>query len=287
LVAVASACAAALMVLGVIIYVATDKGQIRIDVKDTLITNTIGIRLRRIPAGSFFMGSRDGDAQADGDERPGHDARLGAFYLGETEVTQGQYRAVTGESPSHFKGSDDLPVEKVSWLEAVRFCNALSQKEGLRPYYRIAGDDVSVPDWKGAGYRLPTEAEWEYACRAGPGGAGAFCFGDDAGQLGRYAWYNANSDSKTHPVGQKLPNAFGLFDMHGNVWEWCWDWRAPYGANPAIDPVGPRMASFRVIRGGSWNSISRSTRSAYRSWNAPEIWHDYLGFRLARVRSEP
>jgi serine/threonine-protein kinase len=170
---------------------------------DSLITNSLGMTLKLIPAGTFMMGSsNEMDAQADDNEMPRHEVRISwAFYLGVTEVTQGQYRAVTGESPSHFKGSDDLPVEQVSWLDAVRFCNALSVKEGLTPFYRIEGDEVSVPDWKGAGYRLPTEAEWEYAVRAGPGGAGVYSFGDDASQLGRYAWYDANSENKTHPVG--------------------------------------------------------------------------------------
>jgi formylglycine-generating enzyme required for sulfatase activity len=254
---------------------------------ETLITSSIGMRLKLIPAGRFFMGSRDGDAQAYGDEKPGHDVRLGAFYLGETEVTQGQYRAVAGESPSHFKGSDDLPVERVSWRDAVRFCNALSQREGLSPYYRIEGEAVSVPDWKGSGYRLPTEAEWEYACRAGPGGVGAFCFGDDVGQLGRYAWYGTNSDGKTHPVGQKLANAFGLYDMHGNVLEWCWDGYARYDAKPAVDPVGPLKAALRVIRGGSWRNNPRDCRSANRNRSAPVYRLSDLGFRVARVRSGP
>jgi predicted Zn finger-like uncharacterized protein len=256
---------------------------------DSLITNSIGMTLKLIPAGMFFMGSsKDLDPQAGDDEIPRHEVRISrAFYFGVTEVTQGQYRDVMEESPSHFEGSDDLPVEHISWLDAVKFCNVLSAKEGLAPFYRIEGDEVSVPDWKGAGYRLPTEAEWEYAGRAGSGGAGVYSFGDDAGQLGRYAWYDANADSKTRPVGQKSPNAFGLFDMHGNVWEWCWDGYAPYDAKVAVDPVGPLLrAASRVVRGGSWSNEPHGCRSANRDRLAPDFRGNYgrLGFRVARVR---
>lgn len=244
------------------------------------------MKLKLIPAGTFLMGSsKDVDPNTFDSEMPRHEVRISrAFYLGVTEVTQGQYRAVTGESPSLFKGSDDLPVERVSWLDAVKFCNALSAKEGLTSFYRIEGDKVSAPDWKGAGYRLPTEAEWEYACRAGPGGTGAYSFGDDATQLDRHAWYDGNSGRTTHPVGQKAPNAFGLYDMHGNVYEWCWDGFAPYDAKAAVDPVGPFEASARVYRGGNWGSDPRCARSAIRSWSASWFRLSGLGFRVARVR---
>ena len=252
-----------------------------------ITSRALGIRLRRIPTGKFLMGSsKDRDPQAYDDETPQHEVRISrAFYLGVTEVTQGQYRAVTGESPSHFQGSDDLPVERVSWFDAIRFCNALSDKEGLTSFYRIEGDDVSVPDWKGEGYRLPTEAEWEYAGRAGPGGTGAYSFGDDAAQLGQYAWYRDNSEGKTHPVGQKAPNAWGLFDMHGNVYEWCWDGYASYEAQAAVDPIGPLRATSRVLRGGSWYSLARLVRAAYRFRDDPSDRSSNIGFRCGRVRS--
>ncbi len=253
------------------------------------ITNTLGMKLVLIPAGEFDMGSDASDPGALPNEQVAgkkHRVRITRpFYLGTTEVTQGQYRAVTDANPSFFKGSDDLPVEQVSWLDAIRFCNALSTKEGLTPFYRIEGDDVSVPDWKGPGYRLPTEAEWEYACRAGPGGAGAYGFGDDAAQLGRHAWYKANSEGKIHPVGQKVPNAWGLFDMHGNVWEWCWDRFGAYEAGPVVDPVGPSDGSDRVIRGGSWSHAAESCRAAFRFRNSPTRTNYNLGLRLARVPS--
>jgi formylglycine-generating enzyme required for sulfatase activity len=249
-----------------------------------LITNSLSMTLKLIPAGTFWMGSsKDRDPQAYDDEMPRHEVRISrAFYLGVTEVSQGQYRAVTGKSPSYFKGSDDLPVEQVSWNDAITFCNKLSEKERLKPYYQFGAGAVSDGD----GYRLPTEAEWEYAARAGPGGAGAYSFGDDPVQLDRYAWYRANAHETTHPVGsRKLPNAFGLFDMHGNVSEWCWDWKAPYEAMAAVDPVGPLTASRRVIRGGSWFNDGEYCRSATRNDFTPSYQGIFVGFRVARVPS--
>ena len=141
-------------------------------------------------------------------------------------------------------------METVSWLDAVNFCNKMSEKDKRTPFYRINGTDVA--DVGGNGYRLPSEAEWEYACRAGS--ATLFPFGDDAGKLGEHAWYSSNSQSKTHQVGQKRPNAWGLYDLLGNVWEWCGDWydEKYYASWLAADPPGPTKASYRVFRGGSW-----------------------------------
>jgi len=162
------------------------------------MTNSIGMKLVEIPSGEFMMGSDDGNP----DERPIHRVVISQdFWIGIYEVTQAQYKAVMDKNPSKFQG-DDLPVETVSWHDAERFCRRLSQMEG-----RL--------------YRLPTEAEWEYTCRAGS--TAKFCFGDDSSALGDYAWYTGNYDSQTHSVGQRLPNAFGLHDMHGNVLEWCQD----------------------------------------------------------------
>jgi formylglycine-generating enzyme required for sulfatase activity len=184
-----------------------------------------------------------------------------------------------GNNPSHFKGWDDLPVECVSWLDAVEFCNRLSEREKRTPFYRINGTEVTVLG--GKGYRLPTEAEWEYACRAGS--STLYPFGDNASALGEFAWHTENSERKTHPVGQKSPNAWGLYGMLANVWEWCADsYEAKHHASsPAAEPPGASGASRRVFCGGRWYCDPRLCRSAFRNWYVPEARGYDLGFRLA------
>jgi formylglycine-generating enzyme required for sulfatase activity len=240
--------------------------------------NTIGMKLVLIPAGEFLMGSPDSDKDAQADEKPQHRVRITRpFYLGAYEVTQGQFQAVTGMNPSRFKGSDDLPMECVSWEDAMAFCSRLNELE--------------KGQLQGEIYRLPTEAEWEYACRAGT--STRFGFGDDEGALGEYAWFAGNRDGKQHhPVGQKRPNAWGLYDMHGNVLEWCWDWYEwKYYVNlPGTDPSGASGSWGRVCRGGSWvwwSDYPRFCRVAYRNANTPGCRLDCLGFRVARVGSGP
>ena len=167
-----------------------------------------------------------------------------------------------GENPSTFKVSRN-PVETVFWTNAVEFCNRLSKSEGVE-------------------YRLPTEAEWECACRAGT--STTYSFGDDASKVGQYMWYTYNSDLTTHPVGQKLPNAWGLYDMHGNVWEWCQDWYGHYGSeNVLIDPTGSASGKYRVLRGGSFAHRPKDVRSANRHSLQPDNRGDGIGFRLART----
>jgi formylglycine-generating enzyme required for sulfatase activity len=187
-----------------------------------------------------------------------------------------------GENPSSFQGSNDLPVESVSWLDAILFCNKLSEREKRSPFYQVNGTEVSLLG--GYGYRLPTEAEWEYACRAKS--TTLYPFGDDAGNLGEHAWFDGNSERKTHPVGQKLPNAWGLYDMLGNVWEWCADCYDPnyYASSPPADPPGPSGVSHRVIRGGSWGNDPWYCRPAIRSRFAPDSRNFILGFRVAAVQ---
>ena len=220
--------------------------------------NSIGMKFVRVPAGSFDMGSNSGD----GDEKPVHGVTISrSFYLQATEVTQGQWRSVMGNNPSYFEG-DDLPVESVSWNDVQKFIRKLNAREG------------------GNKYRLPTEAEWEYAARAGS--TGKYCFGDDEGRLGEYAWYKSNSGARSHPVGGKRANTWGLYDMHGNVWEWVQDWYGDYSSGSSTDPVGRSTGSNRVARGGGWHDTAGDCRSAYRGWYGPGYGGSGLGFRLAR-----
>jgi formylglycine-generating enzyme required for sulfatase activity len=216
-------------------------------------------------------------------EQPQHSVEITRpFLLGVHEVTQGQYRAVTGKNPSRFNESEYLPVEQVSWSDAVGFCNKLSEREGRKPCYRITRNEVTIAS--GDGYRLPTEAEWEYACRAGT--PVLYGFGDDDGALGEYAWHFPNSDRHTHAVGQKRPNQWGLHDMLGNVWEWCTDGYDVnyFSSSPAIDPPGAPRALNRVVRGGAFECFAGFCRPAFRGKFAPRDRHEFLGFRVVRVR---
>jgi len=228
------------------------------------VTNSIGMKLRLIPAGEFMMGSPATESGRGANETQHRVSITKPFYLAVTEVTQEQYQKVMGKNPSQFKGPQN-PVEMVSWTDAVEFCRKLS----------------AMPAEKTAGhvYRLPTEAEWEYACRAGT--TTAYGFGDDASGLGDYGWFRNNSDSKTHPVGEKKPNAWGLHDMHGNVMEWCQDWYGDYRSGSATDPTGATSGSFRVFRGGSWINFAVTCRSAHRIRFPPGIQFN-LGFRVLR-----
>ena len=237
------------------------------ELKSNLITEDLGnnvkLEMVTIPAGSFTMGSDESDYDY---EKPQHQVKLQEFYLGKYPVTQEQYQAIMGNNPSKFKDNPKNPVENVSWNDAQSFCQKLNQKTGKK-------------------YRLPTEAEWEYACRAGT--QTRYYFGDDEKQLGEYAWFDKNSDSKTHPVGQKKPNNWGLHDMSGNVWEWCEDpWHDSYANKPEdIKNSGSSIwsdsnESRHILRGGSWNLNSRFCRSADRSRNDAGYGYNYLGFRL-------
>jgi formylglycine-generating enzyme required for sulfatase activity len=183
-----------------------------------------------------------------------------------------------GKNPSSFKGADHLPVESVSWLDAVEFCNALSAVENRKAFYRINSTEVTLVG--GNGYRLPTEAEWEYACRAGS--TTLYPFGDDHAMMSNYSWCRDNSEGKTSPVARTQANAWGLHDMLGNVWEWCADGYDEnyYVSSPPADPRGAAGAAYRVVRGGSWDSFPWHCRPAYRGGSGPEYWYDYLGFRV-------
>ncbi len=226
-------------------------------------TNSIGMEFVLIPAGSFTMGSSTGDK----DEQPPHDVKISqSFYLQTTEVTQGQWKQVRGDNPSKFNQcGDDCPVENVSWEDAKRFIEKLNRAEKTQVY------------------RLPSEAEWEYACRAGT--TTDYSFGNDAGELGEYAWYSGNSKDRTQRVAGKEPNSWGLYDMHGNVWEWVEDdYHDSYNRAPADGRawVEKPRGSNGVLRGGSWLFGAAFCRSANRSGNSPVARRFDLGFRVSR-----
>ena len=245
-----------------------------------VITNSVGMKMVLLPIGEFPMGSRDSDLNAKDDEKPRHLVRITQpFYLGIHPVTQQQYQRVIGGNPSHFGGDPDRPVDTVSWNDAQEFCRLLSALEEEKE--------------AGRAYRLPTEAEWEYACRAS--GEGQYCFGDSADGLDRHAWFSVNSSATTQPVGQKKPNAWGLCDVHGNVWEWCADVYGPdyYAQSPRDDPPGPSPATDsqrarpRVLRGGAWSSWPPYLRCACRRPSAPGDREQNYGFRVAATGPSP
>ncbi len=230
-----------------------------------------------IPPGTFVLGSPVTEKDRSIWEGPQVTVTLTrAFWMGKCEVTQGEYQAVMGNNPSFFKGDTNLPVESVSWRDATNYCGKLTQQE------RQAG---RLPP--GFVYRLPTEAEWEYACRAGT--TTRFSYGDDLNytNLGQYAWYGANSGNTTHPVGQKKPNPWGLNDLHGNVWEWCLDWwKDSLPEGPVTDPKGPSTGSSRVDRGGGFADLGGICRSASRDSCAPQNFvYKFLGFRVVLAPS--
>ena len=233
------------------------------------ITNTIGMEFRLIPSGEFMMGSPK-DEPDRGDDESQHRVEISeAFYLGKYEVTQGQWKEVMGTSPwkdevLKVNEGDDYPATNVSWDDAVEFCKKLSRREGVE-------------------YRLPSEAEWEYACRAGS--ETDYSFGVDAADLGKHAWFNDGIGERyAHEGGQKLGNNFGLYDMHGNVCEWCGDWYRDdyYESSPPRDPMGPDEGSDRVNRGGTWLNGAQNCRSAFRYGNSPDYRYFNLGFRVLR-----
>jgi len=241
-----------------------------------------------IPAGTFQMGNTGKYSSSwTDDEKPGHTVTISkSFYMSKYEVTQKQYESVMGANPSSFNG-DSLPAENVNWYDAVEFCNKLSEKEGLTKCYTINGTNVSC-NWEANGYRLPTEAEWEYACKAGTTTDTylgnifvSLCEFDSI--LNSIGWYCGNS-GVTKEVGKKFPNAFGLYDIIGNVTEWCWDWynNTYYVSSDSIDPKGAEYGSSRSLRGGSWFNYASYTRSSTRYGHTPETVKNNCGFRIVR-----
>jgi formylglycine-generating enzyme required for sulfatase activity len=252
-----------------------------------------------IPPGTFTMGSPPNE--------PGHGLHeiehpvtlTRPFFVSRREVTQAEWQAVMGWNESYFPGPN-RPVEIVTWFDCLSYCNRRSAAEGLDSVYVMTGrayDGVHIVGagsvgcfWLKNGYRLLTEAEWEYACRAGsitafcngPITHAAYDCGDDSG-LDLVGWYCCNAGSTTHDAAGQGPNAWGLFDMHGNVYEWCWDWYGDYPPAPVTDPLGVASGSDRVVRGGDWSAYAVNCRSAFRGYNPPDVGHNSLGLRVART----
>jgi len=233
-----------------------------------------------IQDGRFLMGSESGDP----DELPVHEVELGRFWIGKYTVTQGLWKRVAGKLPEKTRAQDArLPLVEVSWYEAVAFCNALSRDQGLECCYESSG---KIVEWKKTsdGYRLPTEAEWEYAARGGTTSRGTLYSGSD--NLDEVAWYLGNSGRETHPVGTKGPNGLGLYDMSGNVYEYCWDVYGPYANELIRNPVGPtpKVANaYRTIRGGNCFGLGYRVRvTSRRRYGFMGYTHDFIGFRVAR-----
>jgi formylglycine-generating enzyme required for sulfatase activity len=243
-----------------------------------IVVTDSGVEMVLIPAGRFVMGSDDGLPELG----PAHEVKIDAFLMDRYEMTQAVYAKMDPINGSHFKGPD-LPTEMIGWGKAALYCNLRSEAEGLRPCY----NDFGECDFQADGYRLPTEAEWEYACRAGSDTA--YSFGSEPRELANHAWSKENANKKTHPAGRKKPNAWGLYDMHGNVAEWCNDFYAPdyYASSPAENPRGPAEGDQNVLRGGHWGASAESCRSAFRIGEEPGFSdacfaRDAIGFRCVR-----
>ena len=220
-----------------------------------------------VDGGTFAMGSRSGDA----DEAPVHNVTVGALWVSATEITQGQYAGLVGTNPSLFTGLDH-PADNVSWLDAVAYCNALSRRLGLFPAYSTGSDGAVAWDVDASGVRLPTEAEWEWLARGGASRKGSVA-----------GWTNETSGGTSHAVGVLPPNALGLYDMPGNVWEWCWDWYGPYSPEAQRRPVGPGTGTYRVGRGGTWALGPYAARTTNRvELGTPGYHNPVAGFRVVR-----
>ncbi len=261
--------------------------------KLTTVTAPGGMKFRRIPSGRFYMGSHESDEFIRNNERPQHRITITQpLFMGVYLVTQEDFQRLMEFNPSVSTEDPKCPVDNVTWFSALEFCNKLSDEEGLSRYYELKNikrratgmiDKADVTVLGGEGYRLPTEAEWEYSCRAGS--ITPWCFGDQVLEVGQYAWYFDNAQMETQPIGGKKPNSWGLYDMHGNVMEWCFDWYGEFYYQQSAEeenPLGPDNGTARSLRGGAWQFGAEATRSAYRNSCNPETSSSVIGFRVTR-----
>lgn len=263
-----------------------------------------------VPGGTFTMGRTRDDVNEYpnwDDELPTHSVTLNSFYIGKYQVRQSEYEAIMGYNPSteyyDYGFGDDYPVNQVNWYDAIKYCNLRSMNEGLMPVYSVSGStdpedwgevpylgedglsdpiwDAAICDWSANGYRLLTEAEWEYAARGASNDPDYLYSGSDT--IDDVAWYGINSESTMHPVGGKAANELGIYDMSGNVFEWCWDWFGDYSSSPSVNPKGPESGLYRCLRGGCWSLYNEiNCRVFYRTKYNPNYRYPTVGFRVCR-----
>jgi formylglycine-generating enzyme required for sulfatase activity len=237
-----------------------------------------------VEGGTFMMGSPSSEPGRNQREGPQHSVTVSSFWMGKYPVTQAEWVEVMGGNPSYFRNNANSPVENVSWFRAIEYCNLRSVRAGLTPVYTISGTNVTW-DRNANGYRLPTEAEWEFAARGGNKAGSGFIY-SGSNNIDDVAWFNGNSGDSTHPVGSKKPNQLGIHDMNGNVLEWLWAWFGSYTDEEKTNPIGPNSGTGRVLRGGSWSSSMEHVRISARSGLEPTLRSTSFGFRVVRNNVE-
>jgi len=261
----------------------TTEGNVEIELSEiesiTFADDSVPEGMVFVESGTFLMGDHYNEGYEP--ELPTHNVTVSSFYIGQHEVTQGEYHAIMGNNPAHNWGvGSNYPVYFVTWYDAVEYCNTRSTAEGLTPCYSGTGDNITC-DWNTDGYRLPTEAEWEYAARGGQSSTGDWHY-SGSNDCGTVAWYWENSHESTYPVGTKAPNDLNIYDMTGNVREWCWDWHDDYNSTAQTNPHGAATGSVRVLRGGSWYDLASNCRVAGRSGYNPLVGNYSMGIRVVR-----